>query len=153
MITFEKSSGVVVFRHTNKEIEYLLLQYRNKHWSFPKGHIEKNESVIDTALRETKEETGIDDLKIVANFKKNIYFYYKAIGQEKINRLREKRKIRIFKRVTFFLGESGKENIVLSDEQIDFAWLNFEDATKKVTYSKDRGVLMEANQYLKNTQD
>ncbi|TSD00817.1 MAG: NUDIX family hydrolase [Parcubacteria group bacterium Athens0714_25] len=152
MITFEESSGAVVFRREEGKIKYLLLQYRNKHWSFPKGHIESGESLLETVRRETKEETGIDDLEICPGFSRRIYFYYKAVGSEREERIKSKRSIRIFKRVTFFLGKTAKEKVVLSDEQIDFAWLEFDKAFERTTYSKDRSVLVAASQYLKNAE-
>ncbi|MCK9379080.1 MAG: NUDIX domain-containing protein [Candidatus Moranbacteria bacterium] len=153
MICFEKSSGVVVFRRDGEKIKYLLLQYRNNHWSFPKGHIEDGESLLETAKRETKEETGIDDLEIFPGFSRCIYFYYKATGQEKEERIKAGRKIRILKKVNFFLGKTKKTDVVLSEEQVDFAWFEFDEALERTTYPKDRSILVVANQYLKKAED
>ena len=54
----EKSAGAIVFRK-EKEPVYLLLHYEAKHWDFPKGHVEKNETDEQTVRREIQEETGI----------------------------------------------------------------------------------------------
>lgn len=52
----EKSCGAAII-HDGK----LLLEYQtNDHWSFPKGHVEPGETEVETALREVKEETGLD---------------------------------------------------------------------------------------------
>ena len=55
----------------------------NKHWDIPKGLMDKNETYKQTALRETREETGLDlsneTLKEVGLFKlnsaKDIYLF------------------------------------------------------------------------------
>ena len=52
----ETSCGAVII----KDKKVLLLFQNNGFWSFPKGHIEPGESEIETAKRETKEETGLD---------------------------------------------------------------------------------------------
>lgn len=52
----ETSCGTVII----KDKKVLLLFQNNGFWSFPKGHIEPGESEIETAKRETKEETGLD---------------------------------------------------------------------------------------------
>jgi 8-oxo-dGTP pyrophosphatase MutT (NUDIX family) len=58
------SAGVVVVRDTDDGARLLLLRaYRN--WDFPKGHVEAGEEPFAAALRETLEETGIDDLEFV----------------------------------------------------------------------------------------
>ena len=38
----------------------LVLGRKSKKWSFPKGHKHRGETYIDCAVRETREETGID---------------------------------------------------------------------------------------------
>jgi bis(5'-nucleosidyl)-tetraphosphatase len=83
MIAFEKSAGAVVFRKTDKGIKYLLLKYRNGHWDFPKGHIENGETEEETMRREVREETGIDDLKIVPGFIEN-FRYVRNMNEEKL---------------------------------------------------------------------
>lgn len=58
---FQKSCGVVPYRIVNGKPEFLLLFQRfSKTWSFPKGHMEPGESEAQTALRELKEESGLD---------------------------------------------------------------------------------------------
>ena len=59
----EKSCGAVVFkRQKDGTSKYLVLHYGAGHWDFPKGKQEKNENEEQTALREIKEETGIDEI-------------------------------------------------------------------------------------------
>lgn len=149
MITFEKSAGVVVYREENGKNLYLLLKYRNGHWDFIKGHTEKGESLKETMRREAKEETGIDDLEIIGDFKNNIYYFYRAKGNEREERKRDRRKINIFKKVIYFLAKSGTSNVVLSHEHLDYAWLDYEDALEKVTFNNTRKTLSTANAYLK----
>ncbi|MBR2708729.1 MFS transporter [Candidatus Saccharibacteria bacterium] len=56
----EKSCGCIIL----KDSKVLLICTRDdggkQYWSFPKGHQEKGETDIETALRETKEEVGLD---------------------------------------------------------------------------------------------
>ncbi len=60
MITKKNHSvGIILFHRFPRKIMYLLLKQHQGHWGFPKGHIEKGERLIDTAVRELREETGI----------------------------------------------------------------------------------------------
>ena len=56
----EKSCGCIIL----EDNEVLLIGAKDDEgklfWSFPKGHQEANETDIETAIRETKEETGLD---------------------------------------------------------------------------------------------
>jgi 8-oxo-dGTP pyrophosphatase MutT (NUDIX family) len=55
------SAGIVVVRDTPDGMRFLMLRaYRN--WDFPKGLVETREDPLEAAVRETAEETGIDDL-------------------------------------------------------------------------------------------
>ena len=54
------SAGVVVVRRDNGWKYLILRAYRN--WDFPKGEVEAGETPLETAIRETREETGITEL-------------------------------------------------------------------------------------------
>lgn len=54
----EVSAGGVVFRQTQAGPEFALIK-AGGHWSFPKGSVEKGETVDAAALREISEETGL----------------------------------------------------------------------------------------------
>jgi mutator protein MutT len=55
------SAGIVVVRKQETCWEYLFLRaFRN--WDFPKGEVEPGEEPFATAIRETREETGITEL-------------------------------------------------------------------------------------------
>ena len=54
----EVSAGIILFNE-QEERKFLLLNYPSGHWDFVKGKMEEGETYQTTALRETKEETGI----------------------------------------------------------------------------------------------
>lgn len=157
MIAFEKSVGAVIFRKDpvkpkgngagDNKIYYLLLKYRNGHWDFPKGHIEKGETEEETMRREVEEETGINDLKIISGFLGKFRYFYRAIGDEKARREAEGRKTLITKKVIFYLVETLQKEVVLSVEQTDFVWLEFGEALDKITYKKPKKMLKKAKRF------
>jgi len=53
------AGGLVI----NDKQEYLFI-HRNGKWDLPKGKMDKNETVAEAAVRETMEETGVQDLVI-----------------------------------------------------------------------------------------
>lgn len=55
-----RSCGVIPYRQTERGPELLLVLQSNGCWSFPKGHMERAESEERTALRELREETGLE---------------------------------------------------------------------------------------------
>ena len=66
---YEKSCGGIIFYKTKQNTKILLVKNNNgRYWSFPKGHIEEGETEQETAIREIKEETGLD-VTIVRNFR------------------------------------------------------------------------------------
>ena len=56
----EKSSGMVVYRTVNGSREFLLLERKEGFLDFPKGHIEAGETEEIAAIREVREETGLN---------------------------------------------------------------------------------------------
>jgi bis(5'-nucleosidyl)-tetraphosphatase len=150
----EKSVGAVVFRREKNKILYLLIQHPENegyhgHWDFPKGHVEKGEAWEDTLRREVKEETGIRKLEIIPDFYTWYKYFYRARGNEKKERKISKKGINIFKIVTIYLVEAKEKKVKLSFEHISFAWLEYKEALKRITYENPRKALKEANVYLK----
>jgi len=125
-----KSCGVVPYRN----VEFLLVLHRKGHWDFPKGYMEDGESEQETAIRETKEETGLD-VELVPGFREEIHYN----PSEDVS-----------KTVVFFLGNSVGE-VVMDDPDgdiIDYQWLNHTDALEKLTFGTAKDVLKKANLFL-----
>lgn len=147
IFSFEKSVGAVVRRKDADGIKYLLLKYRNNHWSFPKGHVENADTgPEDTLRRELKEETGIAEYKIIDGFSEESRYFYVAKGQEKKYRQEKGRGIVIFKKVSFYLIETEESAVSLSIEHKDSAWISFSEALGKVTYENDKRILKKSNE-------
>ena len=74
----EPTSGGMVFRRNKKtnEIEILLIQDAKDRWTIPKGHIEEGESAKETAEREIREETGLQEMNVL-NWLGKINFRYR----------------------------------------------------------------------------
>ena len=136
MIAFEKSVGAVIFRKEGKDIKYLLLDYGSDYWGLAKGHIEEGESETETLKREAKEETGLDDLKILDGFRETVSYLYIAKGLEKEERKREGRK-------------TMKKNIELSEEHINFKWLSFQDMVSQISFRAPKKVLEKSEEFLR----
>lgn len=149
MLSFEKSVGAVLLRRVNNRNKYLLLHYKSGHWDFPKGHVEKGESDSETLAREVKEETGIQDIKIIPGFSKKIGYFYVAKGKERKKRLKGKRGIKIKKQVIYYLAETEEKEVKISFEHIGFRWLDYSQAIKKITFKNSKNVLRLANKFIR----
>jgi 8-oxo-dGTP pyrophosphatase MutT (NUDIX family) len=147
-IAFEKSVGAVVFRITNGRREYLLMKYRNGHWEFPRGKVEDAETELDTMRREIEEETGISQLRVIDGFREVMRFSYKAHGQERISRTRDKNCIYVHKKAVFYLVEAMDEDVVISHEHQKFQWLEFEEGYEKLTFQNAKTILKRAHKKL-----
>ncbi|HLC39557.1 MAG TPA: NUDIX domain-containing protein [archaeon] len=132
----EQSAGAVIFRYEDGKILYLLLRRGPTYWDLPKGNIDKGEDEQTTAEREIKEETGIEDAKILPNFKEKISYFYKLKGQT------------IYKEVVFFLAETKSSDVKISKEHDDFGWFEYEEALAKV---KSKEIIQKANEFLKSS--
>jgi bis(5'-nucleosidyl)-tetraphosphatase len=135
----EKSCGAVIFNRDGNR-KYLLLHYEGGHWDFVKGHVEKNESEIDTVRRETEEEAGITDLTFIKGYRQPISYYYKRAGKT------------VYKQVIFYLVETHTDAVRLSGEQIGFDWLPYDRAHSRLTYKNAKDTLRKAQEFLERLQ-
>lgn len=135
----ETSAGIVLFRRENEKIIFLLLHYPSGHWDFVKGKMEKGETPHETATRETKEETGITDVKFIEGFEEWIRYNFQFDGQL------------VDKKVVFFLGETKTRDIKISHEHLDFTWMDYVTAMEKTTFDNAKTVLSKAYSLLIKT--
>ena len=135
----EKSAGIVLFRNISNKNEFLLLNYPQGHWDFIKGKVEQNETLHETAIRETKEETGISNIKFIDGFEESVEYDFRFKNED------------IHKKVIFFLAKTSEKKISLSHEHNDYLWLGNNDALKKTTYKNAKNVLSKANEFLSKT--
>ena len=84
-IKHERSAGGLVLRRENNGYDGLIIgRATPRIWSLPKGHIEPNETIENAALREVKEETGIDASIIVKLSDIRYWFYANKLKHSKI---------------------------------------------------------------------
>ncbi|MDJ0274326.1 MAG: bis(5'-nucleosyl)-tetraphosphatase [Nitrososphaerota archaeon] len=138
MVRRERSAGFVVFSEREDGTRlYLLLHYPSGHWDFPKGHVEQGESDIRAALRELREETGLNDVEVLFGFRKEISYFYTEKGEK------------VHKSVVYYLGKSKTTDVRISHEHKGFEWLPFEEAMSRLRFRTSREVLAAAEEFLR----
>jgi 8-oxo-dGTP pyrophosphatase MutT (NUDIX family) len=109
---FEKSCGVLPYRWTDGQQEFLLVfEAFSKCWSLPKGHMEPGETEVQTALRELFEETGLT-AKLDTSRSASIEYPISNFAR---------------KQVAFFLGEVTGVPKVREGEIDKFKWVTAEE--------------------------
>ena len=131
----EKSCGTIVVKTAGNDKKILIIRNKNGgHWSFPKGHVEKGESEYQTALRETKEETGLDV---------EIRRYVEPVS------VKYSPKKGVWKEVLYFVADyKGGEVSVQQEEVSDYKWLSFYDAAKQITFDNEANALLDMREYI-----
>lgn len=135
----EKSCGAVVYTKIANQIYYLLIQNLRGMYGFPKGHMEGNETEAETALREIREEVGLDVELCLA---------FRATDVHPIPE-----KPDILKEIVYFIGYYENQTPVYQKEELTSAALyTYEEALPLFQYESSKRILTEANQYLTNAQ-
>ena len=133
----EKSCGAVVFRRDGGEPRYLLIREQNGFWGFPKGHTEEGESERDTALREIKEETGLN-VSLIEGFRRVDCHPLAREGYPNT-----------MKQTVYFLGNYADQLITLQEKEIAEAQLiDYASALEALENDSLRQILMEAHLFL-----
>jgi 8-oxo-dGTP pyrophosphatase MutT (NUDIX family) len=129
----ETSAGGVIYRRSNGAAQVLLIRDAYSHWGFPKGHLEQGETAAEAALREVREETGLQDL-VLGQPLPTIDWYFRFRGRL------------IHKYCHFFLIEAptGVPSPQRSEGITDCRWLPLDEAVKAISYDNAREVLRTA---------
>ena len=130
----ETSAGGVVYRLRGNTTLFLLIRDSYKNWGFPKGHLESGETPHDAALREVREETGLDDVSLRGTIE-TIDWYFRFRGKL------------IHKVCHFYLMESAKSDTSPQGAEgiTECRWAEFAEASAAISYANARAVLSRAN--------
>ena len=111
----EKSCGAIIFN----EDKVLVVKQTSGFYGFPKGHVEIGETEKETAIREVKEETGLD-IKIISDKR----YTQSYIVKENVH-----------KDVVFFIAKLENNNEKRQVEEIEeILWIDINEVEKILTY-------------------
>ena len=131
--SMETSCGFVLVNYDS----VLLLQYPQGHWSFPKGHVEPDETDHHiTATRELSEETGIVDINIDDNWATRTQYTFRRRGRM------------VPKQVYWYIAETNELDVTLSHEHTNYLWLDFDEAETQLTFEQEKDILRSARDHL-----
>ena len=136
----ETSAGGVVFRVEAGAPLFLLIRDSYANWGFPKGHLESGERAEDAALREVREETGLDDLNVRGTID-TIDWYFRFRGRL------------IHKVCHFFLMETSQADTAPQRAEGITAcrWAAYGEAVDSISYGNARQVLHHAFEMVSGT--
>ena len=109
---------------------------RDRVWALPKGRIDQGETAADAAVREVREETGVE-ARLVEKLGDVKYTYTRRSGE------------RVFKVVSFFLlravrGRIGEIEEAMHVEVAEARWLPLDDAPRMLAYGGEREMAAKA---------
>ena len=130
---YEKSCGAIVYTNVNGERLYLVEQMLDGHWGFPKRHVEENETEKETALREIKEEVGLD--VIIDSGFRNVETYSPKDG--------------CIKDVVYFVAYSKSMDTTLQTEEVrETKWVKIKEATDLIEFKSMQEIITRADAYI-----
>ncbi|MEW6404371.1 MAG: NUDIX hydrolase [Chloroflexota bacterium] len=134
------SAGGVVYRRTGKKIEVVLIAVGEKRrWQLPKGIVNAGEHISQTAVREVKEETGIDSApgELIDQIE---YWYYGQRGNSRV---------RFHKIVHFYLLAFQSGNIEDHDKEVEEArWLEIDEAHDLLSFKTEKEIVAKAKKMI-----
>ena len=117
-------AGAVILSKNNPDKIVIIYRKSEDDFSLPKGHLEARETLEQCAIRETKEETGLDiellSTLSVVTYTNNSDGYVET---------------------TYYLARSLNDNAVQPENGVDVHWMSLEEALQKISYKNLRQFL------------
>ncbi len=137
-VRHEVSAGGLVYRRAKDGLYFVLIRPRGANtWALPKGHVEKDESSKEAAMREVREETGLEVACVEPLGDVSYIFSWRDQPGGSL--------VRIFKRVHFFTMEHAGGDPSPQVAEIDeVAWFPAEEARERATYKDERSLIEKA---------
>ena len=139
------SAGGVVFRRRGGRVEVALISVgAGRRWQLPKGLVDAGESPEAAAVREAREETGLD-AELVAPVEKIEYWYF---SNERGAR------VRFHKFVHFFLLRFTSGDVSAHDREVNEArWIEIGEAVEMLAFKGERAVVERARGMIESFPD
>ena len=132
----EKSCGAIIYTVTEEGIRYLLVKNPAGIYGFAKGHMEAGETEQETALREVREETGLN-VTLVGDFRREESYPARS-------------KKDVMKDVVYFIATySGQTPVYQKSELAGAELCSLEEAVVLFQFETRKRFIVEADEYLK----
>ncbi len=112
-----KKAGAIIISKKNPHSILLIYRGKQKDWTFPKGHIEKDEKAMGTMQREVREETGIP-IRFICELTPLKYIHPNG---SHIN-------------ISMFFGQSKNDTFKKEFVNDKLLWINYRKVINKLTY-------------------
>jgi 8-oxo-dGTP pyrophosphatase MutT (NUDIX family) len=132
------SAGGVVFRGEKGSTEVVIISVGGQNrWQLPKGLVEDAEKSEIAAVREAREEAGVES-EVVQHLETIEYWFAGLDGGERV---------RFHKRVHFYLLRYVAGDTSDHDWEVNEArWVPIDDATRQLTFDSERRVMERARE-------
>jgi 8-oxo-dGTP pyrophosphatase MutT (NUDIX family) len=134
------SAGGVAFRKRGRRTEVALISVgEDNRWQLPKGIVDKGESPEAAAIREVREEAGIDTELIERIDKVEYWYVWNEDGQ----------RVRYHKFVYFYLLRYKSGSVSDHDDEVKEArWFSIDDAISSLAFDNEKKILGKAKEML-----
>lgn len=130
------SAGGVAYRKAGSKLQTVIVSVKpSLRWQLPKGIVDPGETPDVTAVREVREEAGVetDLLELI----ETVEYWYQRVQYGK--------RIRYHKFVHFYLLQYKAGDVSDHDHEIAEArWVSFDEAIKMLAFKSERGVVEKA---------
>ena len=139
----EKSCGAIVFTYENEIRKYVIIRETGLYQGycgFPKGHMEAGETEQDTAIREVKEETGLD-VELLDGFRKVDEHFLVREGRPNDKKTN-----------VYFLAEYHDQELKAQDAEVsEIVLMDYQEVLKSLQYDESKRELTEAEIFINSS--